>query len=133
MEFQKGDIIEFKRTFYSHFGLCIGNGMILHKDKNGFTSRVKISGIGEIPGKPKLANDCYPKLKRVPTEVTLELGLAQIGDPKYNILFENCEHFVTGIRFDRKMSNQVHRVRAITLLVLGFLLRGHIWKGNGDF
>jgi hypothetical protein len=127
--YKPGDIIAFKRRFYSHYGIYIGDDKILHKDNHSrdlnifkkTNSNVSITDINSIYGIQRLANDEYKNFKALPFEESLELGLSQVGQGNYNLLLNNCEHFVTHIRFQKKISKQIRNIQIgfIVLLVLG--------------
>lgn len=117
-----GDIIRYKRNYYSHYAVYIGDGKVLHKDNTNLIrkhkSKICIENIDAVSGEQMIANDQYKKYDadRLPFEKTLELGMSQVGTvTTYNILFNNCEHFVTEIRYNRKISNQIDTVKRSAL------------------
>jgi len=127
--FKVGDIIAFRRLFFTHYGMYIGDGKVIHRDKHydkatkTHSFNVAISQLEDVPGRPMLAYTEWmtDSLKKVPTQLALENAYSQIGDGKYNVLFENCEHFVTSVRFKQKVSRQVRRVRTIAISLFGIV------------
>ena len=51
------------------------------------------------------------KLSRRSPEKTIALARSRIGEGGYNIIHNNCEHFVNDIVFDKKISEQEQAVR----------------------
>lgn len=113
-----GDIIAFRRLFFTHYALYIGDGMVIHRDKYAGKARVAIAHIGDIPGKISIATDTYSGvgLKRIGTDECIARAMTHIGETKYNVLTENCEHFVTEHRFDNRVSNQVRNLRNVCMM-----------------
>jgi len=131
-----GDIIAFRRRFYKHYALYIGNDQVIHRDNDGLfskhKSKVKITNIYDVPGIPIIDNESYSNLKKIPTEITLNLALSHLDDEgDYNLFLNNCEHFVTNIKFNIKVSKQIKRIRKIglfTFLCIVGLIRMNLKK-----
>lgn len=121
-----GDIIGFRRKFYSHYAFYIGNDRYLHKDNVNMIkiqSKVCIQSLSEIEGQPFVANNQFKNLydDELPFDESLRLGLGYLDDRSYNIFTNNCEHFVTNIKFNKKISKQVSNVK-IYFMILSFIL-----------
>ena len=114
-----GDIIGFKRMFFTHYGIFIGNGLIVHRDKSHGRPSVAISQLSDVPGSPFIANDQYtktPGLRRIDTEEVIDKAIEKIGETDYNLITANCEHFVTQHKYNKSVSHQVSKVRNISAL-----------------
>jgi len=116
-----GDIIRTKVTFYHHYGIFVDE------------QRVIQFGLPDDPGKPAeqikvLVTDIYTFLQggdieigkpegdekkrlRSPKEIVREAE-QRIGMGGYDILHNNCEHFVNECAFGQKNSSFVDDVRA---------------------
>jgi hypothetical protein len=116
---RQGDIIAFKRLFFTHYALYIGDGMVIHRDKFAGKAQVAITYLSEIPGEPYVANEQFSGLKRVSTETSIKNAKDRIGETRYNLLTANCEHFVTEHRYNVVMSNQVRQIKSIVICALG--------------
>lgn len=121
-----GDIIGFRRKFYSHYAFYIGNDRYLHKDNVNMIkiqSKVCIQSLSEIEGKPYVANYQFKNLyeDELSYMESLRIGLESLEDKSYNILTNNCEHFVTHIKFKKKISKQVSNVK-IYFMIISFII-----------
>lgn len=124
MEPKMGDVIAFKRPLFTHYGLYIGNGMIVHRDKMGGRPKVAISPMYDVPGNISIANNEYEKnnMKRVATEEAIRRAVSQVGDTEYNLITSNCEHFVTENKYGSSVSNQVNALRNIFIVSIGLFI-----------
>lgn len=122
-----GDVIAYRRRFFTHYGLYIGNGMIVHRDKDKMDGRpqVAISPLHDVPGTISIANNEYEKnnnamkFKRVMTDEAIRRAVSQVGDTEYNLITANCEHFVTENKYGSRISNQVDALRNVLVLSIG--------------
>ena len=116
-----GDIIRTKVTFYYHYGIFVDS------------QRVIQFGLPDDPGKPAeqikvLCTDVYTFLQggdleigkpdssekkrmRSPKE-RVQTAEQRLGEGGYDILHNNCEHFVNECAFGEKNSSFVDDVRA---------------------
>ena len=126
LNYKKGDIIGFRRRYFIHYGICIGNSIVVHKDKQKGHPSVRVSYINTIDGKPFVANDTYSNLASLQKEnnVMIAEALSHMNDNNYNVMLNNCEHFVTEVKYGVKVSKQVQLVRNKMFIVLctAFLL-----------
>ena len=59
-------------------------------------------------------------------EEIVKRAKSKLGEKGYNVLFKNCEHFVTWCRYGKESSQQVNRVFSpSTLVILEFIYRTH--------
>ncbi len=116
---RQGDIIAFKRLFFTHYALYIGEGMVIHRDKFAGKAQVAISYLSDIPGDQYVANTQFAGLKRISTETSINSAKKQLGETRYNLLTANCEHFVTEHRYNVVMSSQVQHIKSFVICALG--------------
>ncbi|XP_063800964.1 uncharacterized protein LOC134969144 [Pseudophryne corroboree] len=115
-----GDMIEFQRYGYQHWGIYVGNGEIVHlTDQNGWSSLSSPFGETAVVKKDSLeriAADCTYKVNNKydtkispypPTEI-VRAALERVGMRlQYSIISANCEHFVTELRYGIGSSDQI--------------------------
>ncbi|XP_048086743.1 phospholipase A and acyltransferase 4-like isoform X1 [Alosa alosa] len=114
-----GDMVEIMETLYSHWVVYVGDGYVVHFTVPDSAKYLPISK-GHI-ARSKLAEMVVGRSHRVnnylddryeprPTAVIVEEANAWVGKPlDYNLLLENCEHFVTYLRYGHAESRQVKR------------------------
>ncbi|KAH9508781.1 Phospholipase A and acyltransferase 3 [Bulinus truncatus] len=125
-----GDRVQFKRKlFYSHWGIYIGNGKIIHlageendgingdvRPKHVFTicgqsfdkAKVCIEDFWEVVGDDTAEiNNCDDKWSSLNPEKIVARAKEKLGRVGYNIIFDNCEHFANWCRYGRCKSDQV--------------------------
>lgn len=122
-----GDIIGFRRKFYSHYAFYIGSDRYIHKDISSplkFKAKVSIQTLSEIEGEPYVANYQFQNLydDEICYIESLKIGLDSLEDKSYNILTNNCEHFVTNLKFKKKISKQVSNIKIYLMIFLFILL-----------
>ncbi|KAH9488127.1 Phospholipase A and acyltransferase 3 [Bulinus truncatus] len=124
---KKGDRIEIKRTFYSHWALYIGDDKVIHMRGVGnasvnSTSTTLFSICGVKFDKAEVAIDeiwdvigddkAYVNNSRDSTWNPFdEAGIIReamkyIGHVKYSVIFANCECFVNWCRYGKWISDQ---------------------------
>ena len=129
MSYKLGDIICFKRLMYTHYGVYIGNNNIIHKDRkfrNG--SNARISNINDVNGIPYIKPDpIYIKSLKLEAYDTytrhtvVERAYSMLDDKYYNMFTDNCEHFVTLIKYNKKASTQATKLKKIIWLIVVIL------------
>ena len=105
----RGDQIYTIREFiniqgvYEHHGIDCGDGYVIHyRKKNETISRTSMDTFTQ--GKKvyvKLYQTCY-----IP-DVVVQRAESRLGEQKYNLLFNNCEHFATWCKIGKVYSQQV--------------------------
>uniref|UniRef100_A0A452I853 LRAT domain-containing protein n=1 Tax=Gopherus agassizii TaxID=38772 RepID=A0A452I853_9SAUR len=124
---EPGDLIEFQRVGYQHWGIYVGKGYVVH-----FTfpvcgtaeSRIQVS---HIPAFPKVQKERLRNVARVssyavnnqldkkhpplPLSHVVKRAEHLVGkNIDYNLVMSNCEHFATLIRYGIAESQQVSLV-----------------------
>ncbi|XP_077999684.1 phospholipase A and acyltransferase 2-like [Glandiceps talaboti] len=135
-----GDLLEFTRGLYSHWGVYIGDGKVIHLTGEN-------DGIGDDLGNPKLVfsvwgkqfnkavvkcddffdivYDCKAKINNSKDKKTpparkrdiAERAVSKLGKVGYNVLWNNCEHFASWCRYGVAESDQVNGV--LTYMTIG--------------
>ena len=108
------------RRGYTHHGIYVGRGMVVHY--SGLSRLLRSGPVEEVNmrqfsmGRPiQIVRDREPAYS--PQEVVLR-ARSRLGENRYNVLKNNCEHFCNWCISDRSCSIQVERPRAITLRAL---------------
>lgn len=114
-----GSHIKTSRTGYSHHGIYCGNGRVVHY--SGFAQTFK-KGALEITtlerflgGETKYNIVKYPSDKVMfSSEEIVERALDRVGEDRYNLVFNNCEHFAAWCVTGKSESKQVKAVLSLT-------------------
>lgn len=131
-DLEAGDIIGIKRFMYSHYGVYVGENKVIHyAGKNGDFKGIKKIRYGTMEeflnGKNEFfelvfKNACEEpeKEKRYETqslecilyspEETVERAKSRLGETKYNLALNNCEHFAIWCKTGISKSYQVRAV-----------------------
>lgn len=116
---QKGDILYVKRTLYSHYGIYVGDGKVIHFAANaGAETNASKADIHETTvwdflkgGKLFVLKDPVG-LKPFPADVIVQRAKSKLDKCKgeYNLVSNNCEHFAFWCRYGEPYSHQVENV-----------------------
>ncbi|XP_060065698.1 phospholipase A and acyltransferase 4-like [Ylistrum balloti] len=157
-ELEIGDMVEFPRGWYSHWGVYIGKGKIVHLS-GGDNDGINASNSGSvftICGKRfnkawvrvddfcKVVLGCQArknngkdrKCRPRQAHEMVRIALDMVGEIGYNVLWHNCEHFAAFIRYGEKWSEQADTALAWTVgagavAVLGFFVRS-LFQGEKE-
>ncbi|XP_075043830.1 phospholipase A and acyltransferase 2-like [Mixophyes fleayi] len=115
-----GDLIEFHRSIYQHWGIYVGNGQVVHlTDQDGYSSLSSAFGGTAVVRKDPIervaagciymVNNKYDKKRcPYPPQKIVKAALEKVGQKlNYSVTSANCEHFVTELRYDACFSDQV--------------------------
>lgn len=120
---QQGSHLKVSRGLYSHHGIYVGNDNVVHYSglANGLNKgKIKLVSLKEFMGQAT-------ELKYVKYDTTIqtydkddicERALSRLNENKYNILFNNCEHFACWCVTGKQESKQVQAVMQLTTTVL---------------
>ena len=95
---------------YVHYGVYVGNNKVIHYISN--TGKIEDNQVRETDMKPYFINDDYfvlnfkDSIKFTPDE-TVKRAKERLGDKYYNLLQNNCEHFVIWCKTDNAESYQI--------------------------
>ncbi|XP_017666140.1 PREDICTED: HRAS-like suppressor 3 [Lepidothrix coronata] len=119
-----GDLIKVKRSVYQHWALYLGDGYVVHLTSadEGIQclsassdptlrkkAKVKKQLLKEVVGTDDWeVNNKYDRSRTpLPVKEIIERAESYIGrEMTYNVLWENCEHFVTMLRYGEGVSDQ---------------------------
>ncbi|KAE8984574.1 hypothetical protein PR001_g22584 [Phytophthora rubi] len=128
MGFVVGDVLLFPGSMMvRHLALYIGDGNVIHfwSETQGRRSiRVdSVAKVGRVSGAPERwaeELDEWMGLEAFPLNVMLERAGSRLGDEGYCFLTNNCEHFVTWVRYGQKRSPQISScVRQVAVVLVG--------------
>lgn len=115
-----GDMIRVKVKFYYHYGIYLDDEHIVQfglPDNTGLDPNEIAVMVTDIDGFLSGGDletarlTVLEKCKRYSCQKTKALALSRIGETGYNILHNNCEHFVNECVFGRHESSFVADVR----------------------
>ena len=106
-----GDHLVSSRIGYHHHGIYVGNDQVIHYQglSSGEAScQVVCSSLDQFcQGKPFTVRS-HPH-RRLSREQSIARAYRRLGEHSYNLLFNNCEHFVQWCIEDRHSSPQVNQ------------------------
>ncbi|OCT78585.1 phospholipase A and acyltransferase 1 [Xenopus laevis] len=126
-DLQPGDLIEIFRPAYQHWALYLGDGYVINvapleetaaasfsSAKSVFSRKalVKMQLLKDVVGSNtyKVNNKYDDKYTPLPAEEIIQRAELLIGQEVcYDLLGNNCEHFVTLLRYGEGVSDQANR------------------------
>lgn len=114
---KEGDMVEFDRCCYTHWGVYVGDGVVVHLTAvDASTSNVSTDfcvqedNYRDVAGtsKLKINNSKDTRYMASPGRVIKERALSMVGSTYYNIVLHNCEHFASWCRYGKAVSDQVY-------------------------
>lgn len=102
IDFQPGDHLVVSRGLYTHHGVYAGDGWVVHKD----FGPVRLESLATFGDGHKI-RVCPPKDGDFPAATILTRAVSRLGEDRYDLLFDNCEHFVRWCRNGKAASPQV--------------------------
>ncbi|XP_077311887.1 phospholipase A and acyltransferase 2-like [Lithobates pipiens] len=119
-----GDLIEFYRVGYQHWGVYVGNGYIVHlTDPQGLSllfSVVRATAVVRRDYLESVARGCDYKVNNkydskcspYPAIKIVNAALEEVGKTKnYSVTSANCEHFASYLRYGEQFSDQVDNAK----------------------
>ena len=142
-DLQPGDIIGVKRMFYFHYGVYTGDDKVIHYsgDRGDLKGKktVRRGTMKEfLDGKKVFFELVFPETHQKPDketryetqnikyhlyspEETVKRAESRLGEDKYNLALNNCEHFAIWCKTDISESYQVKTVlKAVANIVEKF-------------
>uniref|UniRef100_A0A8C5R2Z0 LRAT domain-containing protein n=1 Tax=Leptobrachium leishanense TaxID=445787 RepID=A0A8C5R2Z0_9ANUR len=106
-----GDLLEFPRDRYSHWGVYVGDEKIVHVIAESLVRGSVMKQLVTVvaDGNRYRVNNKYDKrcAPRKPKEIVKSAD-KEVGNlTDYNLLTNNCEHFATMMRYGKTFSDQV--------------------------
>ena len=93
-----------RHGLFTHHGIDLGDGSVAHYLEGREILR---SPVDEFSRGQPLSVVPYPEGSCSPAGVTLRRAMGRIGEQRYNLLFNNCEHFAHWCKTGRHRSAQV--------------------------
>ncbi|XP_055886811.1 uncharacterized protein LOC106064430 [Biomphalaria glabrata] len=147
---EPGDIVKISRNLFTHWGIYVGDGMLVHvtvgsgggsltpngKLVTNIFDGPKSAYVKEEPLMDVIENDFVERANNedsrktaLPGPIVVKRARSKLGFIQYQTLYKNCEHFVNWCRYDSKQSSQTQT--AVLGLgaasgYAGFLLAGPI-------
>ncbi|XP_073410411.1 phospholipase A and acyltransferase 3-like [Dendrobates tinctorius] len=119
-----GDLIEFIRPFYQHWGICVGEGKVVHlTDQDDFSSLSSAFGRTIVVREDSIelvADGCTYRVNNkydrkrdpYPPGRIVNAARREVGKKMYyRVTSANCEHFVTVLRYGIGYSDQVDNAK----------------------
>lgn len=126
-QFNIGDHLCSRRVLYTHHGLYMGNGFVIEYDREHGVQIVTVADFTDNESGCELVEHDSRLYDR--RQCVLR-ALSRLGEDRYNLVFNNCEHFVNWCIEGQAVSYQVQDMYAIVAdAVLGYL--GSKGKGHG--
>ncbi|KAL2097132.1 hypothetical protein ACEWY4_006339 [Coilia grayii] len=100
-----GDMVEFIRPKgYSHFGICVGNGQVVHLSKDkpqmGIKSTIQKEYLEKVAaGDSYRVNNQDDKKSPIPPEEIVKKANAMVGEKMLWTPFHNCETVASEMRY----------------------------------
>ena len=112
---------------FTHHGIDLGDGTVAHylEGKAIIRSSAKEFCKGETYSVVMHENSS-------PTEITLTRAISRIGEKRYNLLFNNCEHFATWCKTGKHRSHQMEdwlKNSSLGAIAFGQLMPAAIFTG----
>lgn len=114
---------------FLHHGIDLGNGSVAHYLEGRLILRSSLEDFSD----GKTVN-VVTHQQASPSGVTLRRAMSRIGEQRYNLLFNNCEHFANWCKTGQHRSTQVEdymHSSSLGALALGQLLPAALLTGLG--
>lgn len=116
-----------RRTFYSHHGIYVGGGRVIHYA--GFARGLRRGPVEEV-SLEHFAHGHAIRLRRdrrcFDRRDVVERARSRLGECRYDILRNNCEHFCTWALCDEMRSQQVERLRSLPRVLYRWIVGLHL-------
>jgi len=120
-----GDIILSDRVFYKHYGVYAGKGRVIHyassKGDFGLYSCVRETSVEQFANGREcrivpFEGNNY-KTGHFSREETVRRACSRLGEKRYNLVFNNCEHFALWCKTGKNRSAQVEKAFSAAVLL----------------
>ena len=119
-DLQPGDHLVSLRLGYSHHGLYVGNGTVIHyagPNKGGQRAAVESVALEDFAPGAMAYTRPHP-IRHFSRAQAVARARRRIGERHYNLAFNNCEHFVNWCINGVHLSRQVNHVLAAPVAAL---------------
>lgn len=116
-DFKPGDHLRSPRIGHSHHGIYIGEGQVIHY--SGFDNGIQ-RGCIAIASLPDFSRGNAIQVVSHPQRIfdgeeTVQRAHTRLGEDLYNLLLNNCEHFVHWCIFGIPVSHQVNNLAMVAM------------------
>lgn len=111
---QRGDHLVSSRIGYTHHGLYLGQQQVIHYtglSNDNHSGQIEITNL-ETFSTGKGCSVMPAHLRLYDAEESIARAYQRLGENNYNLLFNNCEHFVTWCLYGLQTSQQVNKAIA---------------------
>lgn len=107
----KGDHVMVSRGIYRHHGIDMGDGNVVHYTSNSLNAEVKQDTIASFAAGAEVhvVKTATPENR----DEICRKAKSRIGERKYDVVDNNCEHFSTECTTGKKECTQVENIRSI--------------------
>lgn len=110
------------RTFYSHHGIYVGSGRVIHY--SGFAHGLRRGPVEEV-SLEHFAHGHAIRLREdgrcFDSREVVERARSRLGEDSYDILTNNCEHFCTWALRNETRSRQADRLGFVSRVFYGWI------------
>jgi hypothetical protein len=125
VKLQAGDVIFIDRVFYRHYGIYAGKGRVIHySGENSHFGKdvgVRETSLEQFAGGEKCTVVQFTEnrsgIKLFSGKETVNRARSRLGEERYNLLFNNCEHFALWCKTGRSKSIQVEKTVAAAVML----------------
>lgn len=89
---------------FDHHGIDLGDGTVAHYLEG---RQILRSPLADFSRGEAVRVVSYPENEVSPVGVTLRRAMGRLGEQRYNLVFNNCEHFASWCKTGRHRSSQV--------------------------
>ena len=120
-ELKKGDHIRFRYHSFYHHALYAGDGMVIHFAGPSMEQLTDVEHVTvrrdplDAFGERKIEVRKYSlkeSLTKFSADKAIRRAEARLGEKGYDIIYNNCEHFVNHCVFGKAYSTQIDEMRA---------------------
>lgn len=113
---------------FDHHGIYLGGGELIEYDGPVSSGKVRLTTLADF-GRSNEPIDVVPSERRYPPEEVAARARSRLGEQRYSLVFQNCEHFAYWCRSGKARSEQVQNA-AIAAVVTPLYLAYRLWKGG---
>lgn len=103
MSYKHADHLATPIIGYTHHGLYVGGGFVVEKSRNG----VNLATLDEFSEDHEIRVVHHARKRKFTRDESVNRAYSRLGEDKYNVIFDNCEHFVNWCIFGIATSKQV--------------------------
>ena len=124
-DFPPGSHLVTPRFGFAHHGIYVGNGRVVHYA--GLSRSLRRGPVEEVSlavfqnGKPVAIRDDVTR--RYPTALVVQRARSRVGEDRYRVATNNCEHFCTWCLRGESRSEQIERFLRVPRVVATIVRR----------